>query len=92
MALPSETHSAEAVMDKARQIYDRLIRPDLEAKNMGRLVAIDVNSEEYELGDEVLEVTGRLRARRPDATIGLIRFGDVAVYRLGYFPLRQTGR
>jgi hypothetical protein len=90
MAIQPETTSSDVVMSKARAIYDRRLRPGLEADNMGRLVAIDVDTEDYEVGDEVLEVTDRLRARKPNATIGILRFGDIAVYRIGYFPLGRT--
>jgi hypothetical protein len=92
MAPKPEMYLPAAVMDKARQIYDEVVRPKVEAENTGRLVAIDVNSELYEVGDEVLEVTDRLRARRPDATIGVLRIGEEAVYRIGHFPAGRAGR
>jgi hypothetical protein len=86
MSVQLATDSPEAIMEKADEIYDRLIRSKVEPTEMGRLVAVDVDSEEYELGDEVLEVSDRLRARRPLARIGVIRVGEEAVYRIGHFP------
>jgi hypothetical protein len=74
----------DKVMDRAEAIYDRLIRPTLEGANIGKLIAIDVNSEEFEIGDDLITISDRLRERRPDAEIGAIRIGIGPVYRLGW--------
>jgi hypothetical protein len=75
--------TVDATMDMAEAIYDRLIRPKLESENVGRLVAIDVDSEQFEIGDRIVPITDRLRERRPEARIGIIRIGIGPVYQLG---------
>jgi hypothetical protein len=78
--------SAAAIVEKGEEIYNRRIRPNLEAVNKGRLVAIDVNSEQFEIGDEVMEVSQRLLHRLPDAVIATLRIGGAPVYRIGFVP------
>lgn len=76
------------IMKKGKEIYDRLIRPTMEAANVGRLVAIDVDSEDFEIGDSSSELTWQLLARRPDAWVAVIRIGGGAVHRIGFVPRR----
>jgi hypothetical protein len=76
------------IMKKGRDIYNRLIRTAAESANIGRLVAIDVDSEEYEIGDNSSELTKRLLARRPAAWIAVMRIGGGAVHRIGFVSRR----
>ena len=64
---------------KAREIYESKIRHLVEAGNYGRLVAIDVDSGEYELGDELLGPANILRKRIPTSNTFTIRIGFDAV-------------
>jgi hypothetical protein len=48
----------------------------LEPDEKGKIVAIDVDSTDYEVGTDVLDTAHRLRARRPDAQVYLLRVGD----------------
>ena len=87
----AERKSAEisaAVIGRGHAIYDRRIRPELESENRGQFVAIDVNSEQFEIGDDLIEICRRLRARQPDAQVALIRIGGGGIDRLGYHPHR----
>jgi hypothetical protein len=88
MTRSDRVFSAKEVLERGQPIYDRLIRPKLEAEHRGRLVGIDVESEQYEIGDDTLEVCDRLRSRRPNALIALIRIGGGPVDRIGYSPPR----
>ena len=49
----------------ADEIYERDIRREVEADHHGEVVAIDVDSGEWAIGEEVLEATDRLRVQRP---------------------------
>ena len=84
MKTVADQSAAKDTMDKAEAIYDRLIRPSLEVANVGRLVAIDVDSEDFEIGDDLLTISDRLRERRPGAQVGAIRIGVGPVYQLGW--------
>ena len=49
------------------EIYERDIRPQVEAVHDGEIVSIDVDSGNWAVGDELLAAVGRLRALRPQA-------------------------
>jgi hypothetical protein len=83
MKAPAEHDTLAETMAKADDIYARIIRPQFEAGNTGRLVAIDVDSAQFEIGDQIVSITDRLRERCPEARIGVIRIGVGPVYRLG---------
>jgi hypothetical protein len=87
MKVRSQKYAPGEIGRKGEEIYRRLIRPALEAENMGRLIGIDVDSEDFEFGDDVLDVTHCLLARRPDAWIAMLRVGGGPVDRIGFIPL-----
>jgi hypothetical protein len=56
---------------RADDIFERRIRPSLEADAQSRFVAIDVDSEDFEVDDRDLLAMRRLRSRHPQARIWL---------------------
>ena len=65
------------------EIYERRIRRQVEDDFHGKIVAIDVESGDYAIGDTVSAASKRLRKRLPDA--------DVWSVRVGYRTLRNFG-
>ena len=66
------------------ELYQKKIRPLVETGNKGRIVAIDIETGDYQLGDEVLEACQPIIARSPDAQLWCVRIGHLAVDRLGF--------
>ena len=66
-----------------RAIYNEKIRHRLAPGDEGRLVVIDVESGDYEIGDDDLTATLRLRERRPNAFTWAERVGYPAPYHMG---------
>ena len=67
-----------------RKIYEG-IREEMEANHWGQLVVIDVHTGDYEVGEFIgrrsdMEITKRLRQRRPDAYIWAELVGHPAPY------------
>lgn len=75
--------SREEIARRGREIYQRDICSQLTDKNEGKIVAIDVQSGAYELGEDIVSTSDRLLARCPDAQIWFERVGYPAVYRIG---------
>ncbi len=74
-----------------KEIYERDIRAQVEADHVGEVVAIDVDSGSWSIGDSVIAATDRLQAQRPDANdIWLERVGFRALYSFGGGSLRRT--
>jgi len=83
MTVRQPRYSKEEHARRGTEIYDRQVRPQVEAGNQGRIVAIDVDSGEFELAEDSLAAANRLLARCPDAQIWCVRIGYPAVHRFG---------
>ncbi len=73
------------------EIYERDIRPQVEADNHGKVIAIDVDSGEYAIADTASAAAKRLREQRPDAHVWLMRVGYRTLRHFGGGSLRRTG-
>lgn len=62
----------------------------LELDHRGQIVAIDVDSDDFEVTSDVLTATDRLLARRPDAQSWLERIGHRGVHRFGLGVTRRA--
>ena len=67
-----------------KEIYERNIRPQLEADHHGEIVAIDVDSGKWAVADGEVVAVKRLRELRPSAV-------NVLCERVGYRALRSFG-
>lgn len=65
------------------EIYEKRVRPQVEAGNHGKIVAIDVETGEFEVADQTLAAAEQLMTRCPDAQIWFVRIGYRGVHRFG---------
>src|SRR5690349_14730144 len=63
--------------------YESAVRPHLKPEDEGRFVAIDIDTNQFEIDDDELKACDRLRARLPEAQIWMVRVGSRYVHRLG---------
>ena len=84
------TRPTDEIVSLGLDIYERDIRPQVEANHVGQIVAIDVDSGRWAIGDEVLEAVDRLRTQRPEA-INILseRVGFPSLDKFGAWPLRR---
>ena len=73
------------------QMYERDIRHLVEADHRGDVVAIDVDSGDYAIGDMAITAAERLRERRPDANIWGVRVGYRGLCHFGAGSFRRSG-
>ena len=72
-------------------IYERDIRLLVETDHHGEVVAIDVSSGSWAIGDDVIAATDRLQTQCPDAVdVWLLRVGHRALHHFGGRPLRRV--
>lgn len=64
-------------------LYEQQVRPQVESGNDGKIVALDVDSGDFEVADNSLMASQRLMDRHPDAQIWCVRIGHPAVHRIG---------
>lgn len=74
--LPAERHDARA---RAKAIYET-VRETLETNLHGKIVAIEVESGEYFVGDTVLEAGQHARTKHPEKVFHFFRVGFPTVY------------
>ena len=67
-------------------IYEQQVRPQVEAGNQNKIVAIDVDTGAFEVAEDTLTASERLLARYPDAQIWCVRIGHRGVHRFGLRP------
>jgi hypothetical protein len=77
-------YSKEEFARRGDEIFERTVRPRLRPEDDGRCVAIDIETEEYCIADEILLATDELRRRLPDPQPWLIRIGRRYVVRFGF--------
>lgn len=75
-------HSKEEFARRGDAIYDRL-RPAIESAAPGKFVAIDIESEAYEIDADEILAAERLTERHPQAQIWIQRIGSRFARRIG---------
>ena len=74
------------------EIYERDIRPQVEADHHGEYVAIDVDSGSWAISDDLRTAAKRLRAKSPGAIdVWLLRVGYRALHHFWGRPIRSAG-
>lgn len=81
-AIKSVERSLEERDRLADKIFLRRVKPSLAQADLGKYVAISINSEDFEIdADEHAAIT-HLLDREPGADIWLLRAGEPATYRI----------
>jgi len=80
---PQPRYSKDEHARRGTALYEQQVRPQVEAGNHGRIVAIDVDTGAFEVAEDTLTASQRLLARHPDAQIWCVRIGHPAVHRFG---------
>lgn len=81
--MPSTKRTLDELNKLGDEIFSRQVKPSLRAEDHGKFVAIDVDSGEFELDDDDYTAISRLRSKKPDADMWLMRAGYRAAYRIG---------
>lgn len=76
------------------ELYQRIIRERVETEeNTGKVCAIDVETGDYQVADDVLTAAEPLHAKHPDAAIWGERIGYNAMYALsGFVDIQRTAK
>ena len=82
--MASTTETDDRISRIGHEIYETQLRDKVETdENIGKLISIDINTSDYEIGEKLVSTILRLQARRPDAEIWSERIGYDAVYAVG---------
>jgi hypothetical protein len=83
MTVRQRRYSKEEIARRGQELYEAQIRAKIEAENLNRIVAIDIETGAFEVADNVLTATNKLFTQYPDAQPWVIRIGHRAVYHFG---------
>jgi hypothetical protein len=76
-------YTDEAIALKGEAIYEERIRPLVEGEHRGEYVVINIETGEWETGEDVIPLAHRLHARQPEAPLYALRIGYAYAERLG---------
>ena len=79
-----EGYTKEQVVTMGNKIYRERIKHLVEPQENGKFIAIDILSGDYEVDEEDLDASDRLKARRPTSVRFLAKVGCKAAYRIGW--------
>jgi hypothetical protein len=76
-------YSKEEFAQRGDYLYESQIKSQVEAGNYGKIVAIDLETGDFEVDKSEIAACDRLEARHPDAQIWMVRIGSRHVRRFG---------
>ncbi|HLK60582.1 MAG TPA: hypothetical protein VKU00_28730 [Chthonomonadaceae bacterium] len=88
--MPHPRYSGEEIDRRGEEIYESL-RAKVETEaNIGKIIAIDIETGDYAIDANVIAAGRRLFAKHPDAATWTKKIGYNAVYALGGTLTRTT--
>ncbi|ELS04542.1 hypothetical protein Xen7305DRAFT_00042760 [Xenococcus sp. PCC 7305] len=88
MVIRQPLYSKEEFARRGDEIYESTIRPQVEADNYGKIVAIDIETGTFAMADDTLAASQELLAKCPHAQTWVVRVGHRAVHRFGARSLK----
>ena len=82
MSARQPRYSKEEFARRGTELYERDIRPRVEADSKGKIVAIDIETGDYAVSGDILSAAQQLFAHNNDAQIWSVRVGHRAVSRI----------
>jgi hypothetical protein len=89
MIVRQRRYSKEELAQRGQELYESGIREQVEAGNKGKIVAIDIETGDFEVDEMLMGATDRLFERQPDAQPWTLRIGHNAVYHFGTRSLKK---
>lgn len=83
MTVRQRRYPKEEFARQGNEIYERDIRPLVEADNKGKYIAIDIETGAWEMDPSEIAAGDRLRTRIPDAQTWMMRVGYGYIRRFG---------
>ena len=91
MTVRQPRYSKEEFAQRGDEIYRSQVRQQIDEEiDRGRIVAIDIETGEFELADDTMMATRKLYERLPDAQPWVVRIGYRAVRRFGARSLKDA--
>lgn len=82
-------YSSEEFARRGTELYESKIRPLVEDGNVGRFLAIDIESGDYAVADQRYDAAKVLMDKKPDAQLWTLRIGHIAAAKFGFGDTRE---
>jgi hypothetical protein len=77
-------YTKEEIVSRGEVLYERQFYSIIETEeNLGKIVMIDIESEDYVIANTGLEASQQIRGRRPEGVFCALRIGYTAVETIG---------
>jgi hypothetical protein len=83
-------YPSEEFARRGEEIYEQNVRPLVEEGNLGKIVAIDIDTGAFEVDEDQVIASNRLIARFPDAQPWHVRIGYPYVDRIPFHRLEKS--
>ncbi|MCT7960652.1 hypothetical protein NG791_08215 [Laspinema sp. D1] len=83
MTIRQPRYSKEEFARLGDEIYENKVRPQVEEGNEGKIVAIDLETGDFEVDGSEIAACDRLESTHPDAQIWIVRIGSGYVRHFG---------
>ncbi len=83
MTVRQPLYSKEEFAIRGDEIYENQLRHQVEEGNHGKIVAIDIETGDFEVDASEIAACDHLEVRHPDAQIWIVRIGYRHVRRFG---------
>jgi hypothetical protein len=90
MTIRQPRYSKEEFAQRGDALYNSQIRSQVEEGNHGKIVAIDLETGDFEVDASEIAACSRLEVSHPDAQIWMVRIGSRHVRRFGGRTKRST--
>ena len=87
--MPYSDYPPGTIAARGKEIYSQRVQHKVEPQHKGKIVAIDIQTGDYEIGDNDLKAIKHLLAKRPESIIYSLRIGVGQSMEL-VLTLRQT--
>ena len=82
--MPHPRFNRDEVARRGQELYEQRLAAQVETpENIGKLISIDIETGDYEIGNDLVEIGLKLQAKNPGAALWGERIGFNAVYAVG---------
>lgn len=82
--MPHADFDSKEIAQRGKDLYQQRLRSQVETTdNIGKIIAIDLNTGDYEIDKDLLAAYNRLKAKQPNTVTWIERVGYDAVYAIG---------
>lgn len=83
LAMNNRKYSTAEIVDRGEEIYASEIQAEVEDQHKGRFLALDIETHQYEIDDDMLTALDRAKARHAGAALYVVRIGYPSAVNLG---------